>query len=39
MAETGAAGKPLWLTETGWNTADVSEDQQASYIDQVLESF
>jgi hypothetical protein len=39
MAETGAAGKPLWLTETGWNTADVSEDQQASYIDQVLEGF
>jgi hypothetical protein len=39
LAETGAADKPLWLTETGWNTADVSEAQQASYIDQVLEGF
>jgi hypothetical protein len=39
MAQTGTADKPLWLTETGWNTADVSEDQQASSIDQVLEGF
>jgi hypothetical protein len=39
MQATGTKGKPLWLTETGWNTADVSEDQQASYVDQVLEGF
>jgi hypothetical protein len=39
MQATGTTGKPLWLTETGWNTADVSEDQQASYVDQVLEGF
>jgi hypothetical protein len=39
MAQTGTADKPLWLTETGWNASDVSEDQQASYVDQVLEGF
>jgi polysaccharide biosynthesis protein PslG len=39
MQATGTTGKPLWLTETGWNTADVSEDQQASSVDQVLEGF
>jgi Glycosyl hydrolase catalytic core len=39
MRATRAMSKPLWLTETGWNTADVSEDQQASYVDQVLEGF
>jgi hypothetical protein len=39
MRATGTTGKPLWLTETGWSTANVSEDQQASYVDQVLEGF
>jgi polysaccharide biosynthesis protein PslG len=39
MRATGTTGKPLWLTETGWNTAEVSEDQQASSVDQVLEGF
>jgi hypothetical protein len=39
MRWTGTEDKALWLTETGWNTADVSEDQQASYVDHVLEGF
>ena len=34
---TGAADKPLWLTETGWNTAKVSETAQADCYEQVLE--
>jgi hypothetical protein len=39
MRATRTASKPLWLTETGWNTAEVAEDQQASSIDQVMEGF
>jgi polysaccharide biosynthesis protein PslG len=34
MAET-----PLLLTETGWNTVRVSEAEQASYYDQLLEAL
>jgi polysaccharide biosynthesis protein PslG len=33
---TGTADKALWLTETGWNTADVSEEAQAASYEQVL---
>jgi polysaccharide biosynthesis protein PslG len=36
MRWTGTEGKGLWLTETGWNTADVSEEDQAAYYEQVL---
>jgi Cellulase (glycosyl hydrolase family 5) len=39
LRDAGLIGKPRWLTETGWNTRKVSEAQQASYIDQLLESF
>jgi hypothetical protein len=39
LRDAGMIGKPRWLTETGWNTRKVSEAQQASYIDQLLESF
>jgi hypothetical protein len=39
LRHAGMIGKPRWLTETGWNTRKVSEAQQASYIDQLLESF
>jgi endo-1,4-beta-mannosidase len=39
LQQAGMMGKPRWLTETGWNTRKVSEAQQASYIDQLLESF
>lgn len=33
---TGNGDKPLWLTETGWHTDEVSESQQALYYEQVL---
>lgn len=33
------ARKPIWLTETGLNTHRYSEKQQASCIDQLLESL
>ena len=39
MRATGTAGKPLWLTETGWNTAQVSEDAQAVFYAQILEGI
>lgn len=28
--------KPVWITETGWNTADVSEGQQAAWLGGLL---
>ena len=37
MERTGTAGKPLWLTETGWRTDEISQDLQADYYQQVLE--
>lgn len=37
MKATGTDDKALWLTETGWNTADVSEAAQAAFYDQVLD--
>jgi hypothetical protein len=37
MQWTGTEDKPLWLTETGWNTADISEEAQATYYEQVLD--
>jgi polysaccharide biosynthesis protein PslG len=37
MAWTGTEGKALWLTETGWNTAVMSEEAQADSYEQVLE--
>ena len=36
MRATGTVDKALWLTETGWNTADVSEEVQATNVEQVL---
>ena len=33
---TGNANKPLWLTETGWRTDQVTQTQQADYYVQVL---
>ena len=36
MVLTKTADKPLWLTETGWRTDLVSEEQQADYYVQVL---
>jgi hypothetical protein len=37
MRWTGTEDKPLWLTETGWNTAKVSEEAQAAFYEQVLD--
>ena len=36
MRWTGTEGKQLWLTETGWNTANVSEEAQADSYEQML---
>jgi glycosyl hydrolase family 39 (putative alpha-L-iduronidase)/Ig-like domain-containing protein len=33
---TGWLGRPFWLTETGWESARVSEARQASYYDGML---
>jgi polysaccharide biosynthesis protein PslG len=37
MQWTGTADKELWLTETGWNTANVSEEAQVAFYAQLLE--
>jgi hypothetical protein len=37
MRWTGTEDKALWLTETGWNTADISEEAQAAFYEQVLD--
>jgi hypothetical protein len=39
MQWTGTEDKPLWLTETGWNTADISEEAQATYYEQMLDGM
>jgi hypothetical protein len=40
LSDVGLDGKPVWLTETGWTTADgkdsVSEADQAEYYRQLL---
>lgn len=33
----GASDKPLWLTETGWHTDEVTEEEQATYYTQLLD--
>ncbi len=33
---TGCGGKDFWLTETGWSTASISEDQQAENYLNIL---
>lgn len=35
----GAQDKPFWLTETGWESADVGEARQASYSTGLLEHW
>jgi Glycosyl hydrolases family 39 len=39
MRQVPTGPKPLWLTETGWNTNRVSEADQANYYGQLLESL
>jgi hypothetical protein len=37
MVATGTDDKPLWLTETGWHTDEVSESSQATFYEQTLD--
>jgi len=37
IREEGAGNKPLWITETGWHTWEVSEDTQADYYKRFLQ--
>jgi polysaccharide biosynthesis protein PslG len=37
MRWTETEDKALWLTETGWNTADVSQEAQAAFYQQLLD--
>lgn len=39
MNMAGAGDMPLALTEFGWNTSRISEDQQGNYLDQCLEAL
>jgi hypothetical protein len=32
-------GRPIWLTETGWESARVGEDRQASYLSGLLNDW
>jgi polysaccharide biosynthesis protein PslG len=36
LSNLGVTGKPVWLTEVGWGTDGVSEEEQADYYHQVL---
>ena len=36
LEKRGAAGKPFWLTETGWRSTQVGEQKQAGYIVALL---
>ena len=37
IEETGHGSKPLWITETGWNTHEFSEDVQAQRYLEMLQ--
>ncbi len=37
LREEGASNKPLWITETGWHTWEVSEETQADYYKRFLQ--
>ncbi len=37
IRDSGAGNKPLWITETGWNTWEVTEDTQANYYKRFLQ--
>ncbi len=39
LQSTSMAKKPVWLTEIGWHTADVSEAQQASEYKKMLDQM
>lgn len=37
MAEHGDAAKPVWITEVGWSTQNVTEETRAAYYRRALE--
>ncbi len=37
IREEGAGNKPLWITETGWHTWEVTENTQADYYTRFLQ--
>jgi len=39
VEECGFSNKPFWITETGWNTAYFSEDQQAEFYLDFLKKM
>ena len=39
LEEEGVDNKPFWITETGWNTRDVSEDTQSDYYLEFLQNL
>lgn len=39
LEEEGVENKPFWITETGWNTKDVSEDTQSDYYLEFLQNL
>lgn len=39
MRANGDGGKPIWITEMGWHTAEISEDEQADRYREVLEAL
>ncbi len=39
LEEEGVDNKPFWITETGWNTKDVSEDTQSDYYLEFLQNL
>ena len=39
LESTGWTGKPVWLTETGWESARVGESRQAGYYAGILNDW
>jgi len=39
ISANGCGGKPLWLTETGWSTASISESKQAEHYLELLKKI
>ncbi len=39
LKESGRWGKPVWLTETGWDTGGVGESQQAAWLGGLLNDW
>ena len=39
LKEAGWWGRPVWITETGWDTTNVGESQQAAWIGGLLNDW